>query len=672
MNIKTQLVAGFATVLLLVAAVTGAALTVFSSVSTEFGRLTHSAETAMLAVQVNQGVEAFETQVGIYIRQPSENRRQRLDKSRIDLGRRIARLERSAKGTEAEEAVAAVAADFAAFQRVLPASLDLADRRVTLAGEGLRPLAGEVAGRAAELRDEAENAGDPVTAATAGRLVEHMLRAEAAVAAYIDSRSEEDFALAWDELFAVDEALSALPLDAATSEAYEAYQAGLNELSGLVGEIWAAEDEIVRRSNAMIANAAAARDAAVAAERAVESAMTEELQSASGIVSAAAVLSLVVGLGAAMKIGNGISRPIGHMTQAMLRLASGDTAVDVPAAGRRDEIGRMAEAVQVFKDNALELAQLEAEREAARERSEAERRRAMKSLADDLERSLSGAVRAVSCSADEMQQTAISLRASADDTTEMAGQVRAATEEANANVELVAAAAEELSASIHEISAQVSQSLEVARLAVDEADRASSQVQSLVESTERIGAVVQMITDIAEQTNLLALNATIEAARAGEAGKGFAVVASEVKTLANQTARATEDIGEHIASVQQGTHGAVEAISGIGRVVDRMNEISSAISAAIEEQGAATAEIARNIQKAAEQTQAVTSTIISVAETAGVTDTAAGTVLSTSAELLTQIEGVSTGMRDLVGRIRSGSDHIADAAREVNPEARRA
>ncbi len=349
-------------------------------------------------------------------------------------------------------------------------------------------------------------------------------------------------------------------------------------------------------------------------------------------------VSIVAGGIVAWFFGGSLARPVITMTDAMTRLAKGDHAVEVPARDRRDEIGNIANAVQVFKENAIEMERLKLEQAEAEKRAIEEKKRSMTELADSFQASVGGIVEMVSSSAGEMQATAQSLTSTAEETSRQSTAVAAASEQASTNVQTVASAAEELSSSITEISRQVSQSAEIAGKAVADAERTNAQVQGLAEAAHKIGEVVSLITEIASQTNLLALNATIEAARAGDAGKGFAVVASEVKNLANETAKATDEITGQITEIQQATRDAVAAIQAIGGTIGEINEIATTIASAVEEQGAATQEIARNVQQASAGTQEVSSNITGVTQAAGETGSAASQMLSASGELARQGE----------------------------------
>jgi methyl-accepting chemotaxis protein len=336
-----------------------------------------------------------------------------------------------------------------------------------------------------------------------------------------------------------------------------------------------------------------------------------------------------------------ISRPILQMSALMKQLAGGDTRVEVTGKDRRDEIGAMAQSVQVFKDGLLEADRLRHSQKAAEAESAAERRRAMVGLASEFEAKIGQLVGTVAAAATELEATAQSMSQTAARTNTQATNVASAAEETSANVQTVASAAEELSASIAEIARQVTHSSEMAGRAVADANRTDRVVRALAEGAQKIGDVVGLITNIAGQTNLLALNATIEAARAGDAGKGFAVVASEVKNLARQTARATEEIGQQITQIQTATREAVEAIDAIGRTIGEVNQVSAAIAAAVEQQGAATQEIARNVQQTASGTRVVTTNITGVSDGASSTGAAAGQVLGAAGELSRQAERLS-------------------------------
>jgi methyl-accepting chemotaxis protein len=365
---------------------------------------------------------------------------------------------------------------------------------------------------------------------------------------------------------------------------------------------------------------------------------------------------LGIGIGVAVTVvyltNRSIVPPILNMVGAMGKLAGGDHSVTIPATDKKDEIGLMARAVLIFKENMIKAKEL-ADKEAEAIKARMARATRVNELTQAFDTSISNVLRSVSSASTELQATASSMTATAEETSSQAAAVAAATEEASTNVQTVAAASEELASSVTEIGRQVAQSAAIAQKAVEEADRTNVTVQGLYDGAASIGDVVKLINDIASQTNLLALNATIEAARAGEAGRGFAVVASEVKSLAEQTAKATEQIGAQISAIQNSSSQAVTAIKGITSTINEMNEIASAIASAVEEQGSATQEIARNVQQAAAGTSEISANVVGVQQAAGDTGAAAHQVLQASGELSKQSETMRGEVEAFLNNIKA-------------------
>ncbi|KQT20104.1 chemotaxis protein [Methylobacterium sp. Leaf399] len=369
------------------------------------------------------------------------------------------------------------------------------------------------------------------------------------------------------------------------------------------------------------------------------------------VVAAAVGLSVAVGLLAAIVV-LGVTRPLAAMTAAMGGLAAGDLAVEVQGAGRKDEIGTLARALQVFKDNAVTVRRLAAE-QAIEDEAKMRRADRLDQITKSFEHNVAALTHGLAGASTEMEATAKSMAGIAEQTTQQTMIVAGAAEETSANVQTVAAASEEMSASVQEIVHQVSQSSQIAGRAVENAQRTDATVRRLATTAERISAFVSVIANIASQTNLLALNATIEAARAGEAGRGFAVVASEVKELAGQTAKATGEIGERITEIQAATQEAVADIEAIGRIIGEMSSYAASIAAAMEEQGAATQEITRNVQEAAKGTEQVTINISDVRQGAGQTGAAASQVLSAAQELSRHSESLTREVGSFLANVKA-------------------
>ncbi len=381
---------------------------------------------------------------------------------------------------------------------------------------------------------------------------------------------------------------------------------------------------------------------------------TAEADEKAGLQLLMTLSAVGLGLGIVISIYTvrSIVGPVTTMTTAMRVLSDGDTTVEITGRDRGDEIGAMAKAVQVFKDNAIENKRLVAEQEEKR-MAEDKKRAHLDQLTKAFEANVTGIVEGVSAASTEMRSSAESLSSTAEETSRQSTAVAAASEQASTNVQTVASATEELTASVQEISRQVAQSSTVASEAVAESEQMNAEVKGLSDAAQKIGDVVALINDIADQTNLLALNATIEAARAGEAGKGFAVVASEVKNLANQTAKATEDISTQIAEMRGATDSSVQAIDKIGQRINQIAEISTAIASAVEEQSSATGEIAGNVQEASRGTQEVSSNIAGVNTAAAETGQSAGQLLEAAGELSQQAEAMRAEVDTFLAGVRA-------------------
>ncbi|ULK96540.1 methyl-accepting chemotaxis protein [Bradyrhizobium sp. I71] len=370
------------------------------------------------------------------------------------------------------------------------------------------------------------------------------------------------------------------------------------------------------------------------------------------LVSVILGAAVVIGLGLSFYLVRDVSSGINSIIQPMQALGKGDLSAEVPHRGEKTEIGAMADVLQIFKE-ALIAKKAADEAAAADAEAKIERGRRVDNVTREFETMIGEIVQTVSSASTQLEASASTLTATADRSQRLATTVASASEEASTNVQSVASATEEMASSVGEISRQVQESARMAGDAVGQARATTERVSELSKAASRIGDVVELINTIAGQTNLLALNATIEAARAGEAGRGFAVVASEVKALAEQTAKATGEIGQQISGIQAATNDSVGAIKEISSTIERLSEISSAIAAAVEEQGAATQEIARNVQQAAQGTQQVSSNITDVQRGATETGTASSQVLSAAQMLSNDSNRLKTEVSKFLTNVRA-------------------
>ncbi|WP_298367453.1 methyl-accepting chemotaxis protein [Azospirillum sp.] len=381
-----------------------------------------------------------------------------------------------------------------------------------------------------------------------------------------------------------------------------------------------------------------------ASERFAEQRLIMAIGAAASVIGAIILYAFVARL---------VSRPMLRIAQIMQQLSAGDTTVVVPLASRSDEIGAMAQSVQVFRDALLERGRLESEATAQADRAAAEQQRLMAGISNRLESNVHGVVAALNERAGQLQQRLDVVFEAAECSSREAAKVACLADETSVRVDAVAGGAEELSASIAEVSSQVSRAADVAREATSKAHHTNAMVVGLETAAERIGRIVTLISEIAHRTNLLALNATIEAARVGEMGRGFAVVASEVKSLASQTGKATEEIKTQVGAMQSATGAAVTAIREIADTITAMQEISATIATAVEQQGAATADIARNVQGMASGTREVSHHVADVSVAAETSSATVREVQVVASEFVTEAENLHGAVARFLMQLRA-------------------
>ncbi|MDR3469913.1 MAG: methyl-accepting chemotaxis protein [Xanthobacteraceae bacterium] len=421
---------------------------------------------------------------------------------------------------------------------------------------------------------------------------------------------------------------------------YMAGQSALNEEAADLTQVY-------DRLRPVLAAVRSAADARVAGARADLAALRRGLLWATAAIIALVTVATVI-------VGRALSRPLIAMTREVERLAAGELDIDVATSRRRDEIGTISRALAVFQDKLRDNRRLDAEQGEAAARAEAMRRDAMVRVADGFQASVGRIIDTVSTTASEIELAATGLTRTAESTQSLSAAVAAASEQSSANVQSVAAASEQMASSVAEISRQVRESHKVAETAVRQVEVTTERIGALSQAAGRIGEVVRLIAAVAQQTNLLALNATIEAARAGEAGRGFSVVAGEVKALATQTAQATEEISSQIATMQSATGLSVDAIRDIAATIGEIQQISSAIANAVEDQGAATREISRNVQQAAQGAGEVAVSIADVNRGACDTGGAAEQTLGAARALMDESRHLNDEVERFLASVRTG------------------
>jgi methyl-accepting chemotaxis protein len=643
-KIATKIAIGFACILAITAILSAIAYTSFVKVGHSFEAFNQRVAVVGLARDVELGFATFRRYAREFLQTGNENDFRAAIQRRDALRGLVARSLAEIKNPERLSKMKHLSDELEAYVRNFDKAVALRREQDKLVREVLDPAGALLATEMEQLQAWASKAGNAGAVTVAGDAFKHLMLARLSANKVI-VRHDQASADAADKSFtALKSAMTALSGAINTgdvrklfdetnanlikyADAYKTASHDAHEVEKLVN------GDMSRQAQAIATDVEAVKNSGIAEEKQIEQETQAEILATERFILMLALGGIGLGALLAWLIGRSISVPTRAIGGVLVELSNGNKAVDVPYADRGDEVGDNARAALQFKENLLRIEKMEAEQKEADLRAAAQRKADMHKLADDFQQAVGNIVDTVSAASTELEAAAGTLTKTAEVTQELSGAVAAASEQASANVQSVASATEEMTSSVNEISRQVQESSRIANDAVKQAQQTDSRINALSQAAGRIGDVVKLITAIAEQTNLLALNATIEAARAGEAGRGFAVVASEVKQLASQTAKATDEISTQIAGMQTATQESVAAIKEIGGTIGRISQIASTIAAAVEEQGAATQEIARNVGEAAKGTQQVAANITDVNRGAGETGSASAQVLSSAQSL---------------------------------------
>ncbi|WP_374652425.1 methyl-accepting chemotaxis protein [Dongia sp.] len=663
LKILTKIVLGFGAVLLILAIVAAAGIVGFSRISHDLARYISAVELYGDAADIEGDLLDLRSHVDNYVRTGDAAHIDEIHELEQAIAADIADGVKAA-GTDAERAdLTAMAEKLKIVVDDFEQAVELEKERTKLASETLNVAGPKLSADFETIQRQAVKAGNSNAAILAGDALRQSLLARLYVNMLLDRHEAAAAEQAETAFHGLAKSLEQLEKVSANAD----YAAQLTEAKALAPAYEAAfkageeideklevlvHEKVAEASEEIIAEAEKVKVEAKAEENEVAAEITAVVVESEWIAIGFSLAGFALGMVVAFVIGQGISKPIRILSALMLRLSNGERDIAIAGAERKDEVGEMANALHVFKENMIAAERLRVEQQAEQDR-QLERGRRMGEAVSNFDKVIAEVVNALSTAATELQGTAQSLAATAEETAQQSNTVAAAAEQMTQNVSTVASATEELSASIHEISGQVAESTRIVTQAVSQAEDTNGRVRQLAEAAQKIGAVVTLINDIAGQTNLLALNATIEAARAGEAGKGFAVVASEVKQLATQTARATDEIGTQVRAIQESTESSAGAIHSISQTINRVSEISTAIASAVEEQGAATQEISRNVQQAATGTSEVTTNVLGVTEASQQTSIASTQVLSAANELSRYGETLRSEVNNFLHTVRS-------------------
>jgi methyl-accepting chemotaxis protein len=662
--VKLKLYTSFGTLIAILAFASVMSLTSMSSIDKDIGLYSHYVEETSIASHIETDFVALEKNIMDFINidseEPLENARENIKSLTKDLvlaRKVITEPELLGKLTEIENKTEIYFKD---FERLVVLEQDVQFR----IGKELLPHGKTINAHVTELMADGADRRNVDMVVLTSSVREHALQTQLKIDAYIAARDPEMELPVRSELTQLQDSVKSLSGHLRTSQGQVRF-ADLNETVAAYGAAFdvihkdiveintLARHEMAEIAEIVIADAEDIKDYAAKTEKELLAHVASLMASSRFINIVISVVGLSIGISLAWFLGNGIAGKIISITSSMKRVADGDLTTEVPHTHQKDEVGDMANALLVFKENSAEAERLRGEQDKAAERAEADRKKLLNEVADNLEEKVGGIAVGLAGAAEEMTCTAQSLTTIANQTNAKSSEVSEVSQNTMDNVQAVSAGTEEMSQSIREIQEMTGKSTEVTRAVTDETKNTSTIIDGLAASVDRISNVLTLIGDIASQTNLLALNATIEAARAGEAGKGFAVVASEVKSLADQTGKATEEISNDVNAVEEAMVDARNAMQKVSSTIADMAEITNSVAAAIEQQGAATAEIAERSDATAVDAKSVGGMATELNEAAEEAQAAAGTVLEASQEMATNADELRQQVTDVVQHLRA-------------------
>ena len=665
LKIGTRIYIGFGILLTTMCAMLVFAIVELRTIDLAFSQYDQMSKQTYASGDIRTSVYDLELKAETYLTSGTQADKEKFVASQARLKQQIDDARKVITADQYTARLSEVEAAMASYTDAYQAIATLMQQRHSIVYDELAPLGKSVRENLTEINEGAFAAGDYESSSHAGKALEDLLLARLHVMKFLDTnetdmatRTQDEFKkleLSLEDLARSLENPSRRRMLSAVRQDVPAYRDAFSRLVDLILERNRLRDTILHK------NAIAMIDLSSQIETAIKSNGSKlrhhtisNLRFAERMQQIFGAIAVLLGLIAAIVIARGITKPLVAMTSTMKRLAGDDFGVEVPGRDRGDELGEMAAAVQVFKTNGLQSREMEEQQARAKQQAEEEKHQMMMQMADDFDEHVGGIVNAVSSASSQLSGTAQSMSDVSEETAQQASQASAASIQTLSNVQTIASATEEMTATIGEISEQVALAAGEAQEAVGKVDETNQQMATLAETADNIGKVVEMIASIAEQTNLLALNATIESARAGEAGKGFAVVAGEVKALAGQTAKATEEIGQQITSIQSASSQATCSMENVSSAIQKVSEISTAIAAAMDEQNAATHEIASSINQAAQGTELVNNNVSAVSDASKRAGTASSEVMGAAGELSQQSLNLKQEVERFISQVRTG------------------